>query len=238
MRTWPGTCFAVAGALVGSVAHAHVSISSGPAFAGAPYEATFNISHGCEGADTFQVEVRIPDGVVAVRPMDSVFGKAVVVKDPGDGKVKAVVWTKAPADVLPEDSQLYKFTLRATLPDAPFTTLFFPTIQHCRKADGTESMVQWVGATTGHDHDASGGTPPAEEPAPALFVLPQRSPGWNRYTVGQHVHDLTVFADAQIVWAGNAAYSPNPSVQELIAQEPDTQPLTVIHPGTEIWVKY
>jgi len=56
--------------------------------------------------------------------------------------------------------------------------------------------------------------------------------------VDQHVHDLTVFKDAAIVWAGTAAYSPNAHIMGLIQQEPDTQVLDAIHPGTEIWVKY
>jgi uncharacterized protein YcnI len=230
--------FAVAVSLLCTTAEAHVSIVSGPAFAGTSQDVTFNIGHGCNGADTFRVEVRIPEEVTSVRPLDSVFGKAVLSKDVATGKVTSVTWTKASADVLPGDTHLYRFTLRVGLPDKPFTPLFFPTIQSCRASDGTESTQEWIGTTTEHNHDSDAGTTPAVDPAPYVFLYPERVPGWNKYTVTEHVHDLTVFKDAQIVWAGTSAYSPNPNVQTMLSQEPNTQVLEAIHPGTEIWVKY
>ncbi|KFA91307.1 YcnI family protein [Archangium violaceum] len=235
MKAPSSTLFAVATVLLCHTAQAHISVTSGPAFAAKSQELTFKVGHGCNGADTYRVEIRIPDGVGGVRPLDSTFGKAVVSKD-GTGKITSVTWTKAAADVLPSDTQLYKFTLNAALPDTPFTPLFFPTIQTCRAADGTESTTEWVGTSTEHNHlrpeDSSA------YPAPYVFLLPARTPGWNKYTVEQHVHDLSVFADAQIVWAGSAAYSANPSTLQLIEKEPNTQVLSAIHPGTEIWVKY
>ncbi|MBU8895651.1 hypothetical protein DRW03_20170 [Corallococcus sp. H22C18031201] len=235
-----GTLFALAGSLLATSAQAHVSVTGpGPAVAGASFDADFTLSHGCSGADTFRVRIAIPEGVTSVRPMDSVFGKAVVEKDAATGNVTAVTWTKASADVLAADTQLYRFTLRAKMPGKPFTTLYFPTTQTCRAADGTESTVEWVGTSGGHDHEGGdAGTTPAAEPAPSLFLVPSRLPGWNKYTVTEHVHDLTVFKDALIVWSGTAAYSFNPVTQAQIEQEPGVQPLAEIHPGTDIWVKY
>ncbi|WP_437735649.1 YcnI family copper-binding membrane protein [Sorangium sp. So ce1335] len=230
-------CLIVAGSLfAATVAQAHISVS-GPAFAGATHEASFGVGHGCDGADTYRVKVQIPAGVTSVRPMDSTFGKAVLEKD-AEGNVTAVVWTKPIADVLPEDTSYYKLSLRFKVPETPFKTLYFPTVQTCRTADGTETIAEWV--DTSGDHGSHGEDPGGAEslPAPALTVLPPRAPGWNKYTVNEHVHDLSVFKDALIVWAGKAAYSPNPSTQSLIETEPDTEVLTMIHPGTEIWVKY
>lgn len=237
MKAHSSTLFAVAVVLLCHSAQAHISVTSGPAFAGKSQELTFKVGHGCAGADTYRLEVRIPEGVTGVRPLDSVFGKAVVSKDSASGRITSVTWTKAAADVLPGDTQLYKFTLSAALPDAPFTPLFFPTIQTCRAEDGTESVTEWVGTSTEH-HRQTGGAVAAANPAPYVFLLPPRTPGWNKYTVGQHVHDLSLFNDAQIVWAGSAAYSANPSTLQLIEKEPDTQVLDAIHPGTDIWVKY
>lgn len=238
MRTALPLTFAAAAAtlLASSAAKAHISVS-GPAFAGATHEAVFGVGHGCDGADTYRVKVQIPSGVTSVRPIDSVFGKAVLEKD-SEGNVKAVVWTKLPGDVLPADTNYYNLAVRFKVPDTPFKTLYFPTIQTCRTADGTETTAEWT-ATSG-DHDSHGGDTgeAAEHPAPALLILPPRMPGWNKYTVNEHVHDLSVFKDALIVWAGKAAYSPNPVTQSLIEAEPDTEVLTMIHPGTEIWVKY
>ena len=235
MRVPPSLWCAVTVSLLSPVAEAHIGVSApGPIIANTTQELTFVVGHGCGGADTLRVEIRIPEGVTGVRPVDAVFGKAVVKKDASD-KVTSVVWSKPVEDVLPSDTQLYKFSLRAKLPDTPFVPLFFPAIQTCRSAAGVETVVEWVGEDAGHGHRQAS---EAANPAPVAFLLPARAPGWNRYTVNQHVHDLSVFADAQIVWAGKAVYSPNTSIQGLIAQEQDVQPLSEIHPGTEIWVKY
>lgn len=205
-------------------AQAHVSLLTSPVYAGATQELVFNIGHGCSGADTVSLQVSIPDGVTTVRPLDAVWGKAVVTKDAASGNVTSVTWSKA--DALPSDTQLYRVSLSAKLPANPFTAVYFPAVQTCRAADGTETTVEWTSQTS------------SGEPAPVAFLLPARTPGWNKFTVGQHVTDLSVFKDAQIVWAGNAAYSPNATVMGLIAQEPNTQALSEITPGTDIWVKY
>ena len=235
MRVSPSLWCAVAVSLLSPVAEAHIGLSApGPIIANTTQELSFTVGHGCSGADTVRVEIRIPTGVGGVRPLDTPFGKAVVKKN-ASGVITSVVWTKPAEDVLPEDTQLYKFTLRAKLPDTPFAPLFFPTVQTCRSAAGVATTVEWVGEDTGHGHGLAA---EAASPAPYAFLLPARAPGWNKYTVPTHVHDLSVFHDAQIVWAGNAVYSPNTSIQGLIAQEQNTQPLSEIHPGTEIWIKY
>ncbi|AUX24073.1 hypothetical protein SOCEGT47_046060 [Sorangium cellulosum] len=239
MRTALHLCVAAAAAALftAPAAMAHISVS-GPAFAGATHEASFGVGHGCDGADTYRVKVQIPSGVTSVRPMDSAFGKAVLEKD-AEGNVTAVVWTKPSVeDVLPADTNYYKLTVRFSVPDTPFRVLHFPTIQTCRTADGVETTAEWVDASGDHGSHGTGGDAPAALPAPALMILPPRAPGWNKYTVNEHVHDLSVFKDALIVWAGKAAYSPNPVTRGLIEAEPDTEVLSEIHPGTEIWVKY
>jgi uncharacterized protein YcnI len=236
MRTALPLTLTAAALLAATAANAHISVS-GPAFAGATHEASFGVGHGCDGADTYRVKVQIPSGVTSVRPLDSVFGKAVLEKN-AEGNVTAVVWTKLTGDVLPADTNYYKLAVRFKIPETPFKTLYFPTLQTCRAADGTETTAEWIDTSGDHgSHDGSSGEE-AALPAPALLILPPRAPGWNKYTVSEHVHDLTVFKDALIVWAGKAAYSPNPVTQSLIEAEPDTEVLTAIHPGTEIWVKY
>lgn len=226
--------------LASSAAHAHVSVSTAaPAVAGATVEASFGVGHGCDGLDTYSVKVQIPAGVTGVMPVDNVFGKATVEKQ--DGVVTAVTWTRpSAADVLPADSHYHKLSLRMKLPATPFKTLFFPTIQTCGAPGSAQKVTEWVGMESEHNHGGASdaGAPAGPSPAPALFVHPPRFPGWNKYTVQEHVHDLTVFKDAQIVWAGTAAYSPNPATMSLIMSEPDTQVLSLIHPGTEIWVKF
>src|SRR5947209_10939720 len=55
-------------AFVGA-ASAHVTLETREAPVGAPYKAVLRVPHGCDGAATVAVRVRIPDGMIAVKPM-------------------------------------------------------------------------------------------------------------------------------------------------------------------------
>lgn len=222
--------FAGFAALVPSTAGAHVSIASGPAFANTSQEVAFGVGHGCAGADTVRVQIDVPAGVTSVRPETSDFGQADVETD-ATGTVVSVAWTKADASVLDADTQYYKLLVRLKAPDQPFTKLYFPAHQTCRAKDGSETVVDWVGIDETEDSTI--------EPAPTLYVLPARFPGWNKFTVGTAVDDLKgFFADAQIVWSGSKAYSINPTTSDLIAATSGTSALTSLAAGEQIWVKY
>jgi uncharacterized protein YcnI len=210
---------------------AHVSVA-GPGFAGKSQVLTFSIGHGCEGADTVRLEIAIPEEVTTVRAVPSVWGEAELTRNDAL-VVTAVAWSKAEARA--EDDQYYQFAIRISVPDMPFTTLYFPARQFCRAADGTETTVNWEALPADIEAAPMGMEP---EPAPALLVLPSRMPGWNKFTVGDAITDLSIFDDAQIVWAGDAAYSSNPETKNLIAAEADVDELTEIEAGAEIWVKY
>ena len=221
--------FAGFAAFVPLTAQAHVSIASGPAFANTSQEVTFGVGHGCDGADTYRVQVEIPPGVTSVRPETSDFGQVDVETDAA-GAVVSVTWTKSDASVLSKDTQYYKLLLRLKAPDQPFTTLYLPAHQTCRAADGTETTVDWVGID---------GSDSKVEPAPALRILPARFPGWNKFTASAAVDDLKgFFSDAEIVWVGSKAYSVNPATSEQIAATSGVSALTTIAEGEQIWVKY
>jgi periplasmic copper chaperone A len=218
----------VAALLASGGVSAHISISSGPATANKSQEVAFSVGHGCEGADTSAVTVEIPAGVTSVRPMSSDFGRVEVTTDDA-GVVTAVTWTKIASTVLPADIAFYKLVVRLKTPDQAFTTLFFPAHQTCTDAEGNESSVDWV---------ALEDTPDAE-PAPSLVVVAPRYPGWNKLTVSEDISDLAVyFADAQIVWKGDSAYSINPTTVELIGQTEGVTPLSSLRAKDEIWVRY
>jgi len=222
--------FAAFAGLFASTAHAHISIASGPAFANASGEVAFGVGHGCEGADTYRVQIDIPAGVTSVRPETSDFGQVDVETDAA-GTVVSVTWTKSDASVLDSDTQYYKLLVRLKAPDQAFTKIYFPAHQTCRAKDGTETVVDWVGIDEPADSTV--------EPAPTLYLLPARFPGWNKFTVNTAVDDLKgFFADAQIVWSGSKAYSINPATTELIAGTSGTSALTSIADGEQIWVKY
>lgn len=227
--------------LMCNTASAHVTVNGAGVVptANKTFEATLNVPHGCgddagNHFDTQRVETTIPTDFVSVLPVDATFGKATVIKNE-TGAVTKIVWAKTEAEVLPADDHFYKLTFRGKLPDKPFTKIAFPTVQHCIGTNGVALTSEWTATEDGeHDHNA----PNAENPAPTLFIYPARSPGWNKYTVNEHVHDLSVFADAEIVWAGTAAYSANAITLDLIKADTSVTVLDAIHPGTEIWVKY
>lgn len=221
-----GTGFFLAPAL----ASAHVAVASGPGFANTTQEITFGVGHGCAGADTYSVKIDIPAGVTSVRTLTSDFGRATVEKDAA-GNVTAVTWQKPDQNLLPGDTGYYKLTLRLKVPNAPFTTLYFPTHQTCKAGDGTITTVDWAAATE---------TPPeGTEPAPALRIVPARKPGWNRFTVPKALTELSAFfGDAEIVWKGTAAYSSNTATTELATTTSGVTALTELQANDEIWVKY
>jgi uncharacterized protein YcnI len=214
-------------------ADAHVSISSGIGTANVTQEVTFGVGHGCAGADTWAVKVTIPAGVTSVRPMRSDFGKVSIEKDTA-GAITGVSWQKAAADALDADIAYYKLVVRLKTPNAPFTTLVLPALQTCRAADGTLSTVNWS--------SLPGAPPPdggEDEPAPTLPLVPAHKAGWNKVTVPVAVVDLgTYFGDAQIVWKGSAAYSPNAATTDQIKATSGVTALTALAAGDEIWVKY
>ena len=216
---------AVAGFVLGStaIATAHVDVV-GPAFAGERQILTFTVGHGCTGADTVAVSVALPEEVTTMRALTGPFGEPQVTTSSA-GVPLAVGWAKANARA--GDDQFYTFQVRITVPDMPFTRIYFKARQTCRSATGEETIVDWS-ALPGEQG----------EPAAELLILPKRYPGWNKFTVPIQIDELTIFDDAQIVWSGDAAYSANPATMELIATEPDVEVLTTVPAASEIWVKY
>jgi periplasmic copper chaperone A len=222
-------------AALASVAHAHVSISSGPAAANKSQIITFAVGHGCEDSaakhlDTVKVRVTIPTGVTSVRALFSDFGKPTLIKS--SSTVTHVEWTKPTADLLDGDDGYYELKIRARVPDAPFTKLKFDVQQTCEDSTThAQVVVDWnadEGSTTG-------------EPAPMLTVVPARTTGWNKFTAPRDVTQEevpTYLGDALIVWRGTAAYSSNAITAALITTTPGVTALNGLAANDEIWVKY
>ena len=229
VRRLGGVLLAVAAWLTPAVALGHVSIASGPAFADASGVVVFAVGHGCAGHDTSRVDIEIPAGVTSVRPEAGGFGQVDVTTDDA-GTIVMVSFQKPDAAVLDADTQFYELKLRLKAPNAPFTTVHFPTHQTCGASDGTTEVVDWV---------ALDESDPDVEPAPALHVLPARFPGWNKFAVPRAVTELDAFfPDAQIVWQGSAAYSVNPTTVELIRGTDGVSLLEALAAGSDIWVRY
>jgi uncharacterized protein YcnI len=214
--------------LVPGAALAHPHIDSGPAIANKSGQfVTFGVSHGCSGKDTVKIEIAIPAGVASVRGFYGPFGAPKVTKD-GNNVVTMVTWEKTTFEI--GDNTYPDFTLRLRAPDVPFSQIQFNVTQTCRDATG-DTVVVWD-----KPDDTTGNA------APRLNVIPARVPGWNKLTVPKAVPDADIplyLGDAQIVWKGTAAYSPNAAVAALITMTPGVTALSGgLSAGDEIWVKY
>ena len=217
------------------VALAHTSLVEKTATAGSKYFGTLNVGHGCgaeDGShiDTYKLVLDVPDSVSTLsnadlRPMEATWGDASIVKDEA-GKITQLVWTKtadkirAGADA-EDDSWGYRASFTVRTPSAPFTKVVFPAVtQYCKLADGSADIsTPWTGTA-----------------APTLTLLPAHKAGWNKYDSPVDMTDADIkafFADALIVWVGEAAYSANPITDSAI-----TNKLTTISTGDVIWVKY
>lgn len=61
--------FGVMTAMVITPAFAHVTLESQEAKVGGGYKAVLRVPHGCKGSTTTSIRVKIPDGVIGVKPM-------------------------------------------------------------------------------------------------------------------------------------------------------------------------
>lgn len=162
---------AVFGCLVAlpSVALAHITLSQPEATAGGSYKATFRVGHGCEGAPTTAVRIRIPEGVIAVKPQPKPGWEITLTT----GKY-ARTYTRFGAEVsegvtevaftggnLP-DAYYDEFVLSTYLPASlEAGTLWFPVVQEC--PDG--AAERWIEIPVE-------GQPEPEGPAPGLKIVP------------------------------------------------------------------
>ena len=167
----PTIAAALAVFAVPNAALCHVTLETQRAVAGTAYKAVIRVPHGCDGSPTIAIHVRIPDGVIGVKPQ------------PKPGWSVNIVRAKLPAPVtnahghtvteavreidwsggrLPDDNY-DEFVMRLELPDTPNLTLFFPIVQQCEKG-----VHRWI-------EIPEGGRPRSDyrEPAPSLRLLPK-----------------------------------------------------------------
>jgi uncharacterized protein YcnI len=161
---------AFAAALFSSAASAHVTLETGEAPGGSTYKAVLRVGHGCEGKPTTALRVRIPEGVIAVKPMPkpgwqltTSTGKYERTYDyfgtPMTEGVTEIAWT---GSELP-DAWYDEFVFRARLTDlAPGTTVYFPVVQECAAG----AVHRWIevpeAGKTADDY---------QEPAPGVLII-------------------------------------------------------------------
>lgn len=150
-------------------ASAHVTLETDKAAADSTYKAVLRVGHGCEGKPTTAIRVRIPEGVIAVKPMPkpgwrlaTVTGKYARTYDyfgtPMAEGVTEVAWTGGD---LP-DAWYDEFVFRGRLAGlAPGAVVYFPVVQEC-----TEGAVhRWIEIPA-----AGRSADDYEEPAPGLTI--------------------------------------------------------------------
>jgi len=145
---------------------AHVTLETKQAQSDSTYKAVMRIAHGCDGEATLKVQIKIPEGVIKVKPMPkanwtlqtlnakyentySYHGKEVT-----DG-VKEIIWSGTL-----ENDHYDEFIFRARITDAfnAGDIVYFPAIQTC--ASGKN---EWIEIPVDEQK--------LKRPAPALEVL-------------------------------------------------------------------
>ena len=172
MRLAVGAAALMAALCVGTAAQAHITLEQREAPVGASYKAVFRVPHGCGASPTVKVRVRIPDGVIGVKPMPKPGWQLDVVKGQYDKAytmfhgsvsegVKEVDWSGR----LPDD-YYDEFVLSVYLTDelVPGHMLYFPVVQECENGIHRWIEIPQEGKSPG-DY---------KEPAPGLKLLPKR----------------------------------------------------------------
>jgi uncharacterized protein YcnI len=150
-------------------ASAHVVLEKREVAVGSYYKAVFQVGHGGDGSPTTAIEVKLPDGVIAAKPMPKPGWTLTLTKGAyaqqhahhghavSEG-VRSIRWTGQ----LP-DEHYDEFVVNMMVTDTltPGSTLYFPVIQTC--APGTTNWVDRPEA----------GKPVSKTPAPGLRLLPK-----------------------------------------------------------------
>ncbi len=148
---------------------AHVSFENGQATPNSTYKATLRIPHGCDGKPTLKVRVRIPEGIVAVKPMPKAGWKLETTKgayvrayqvqgEAVSEGVTDIVWTGSL-----DDGHYDEFVFQARFTDAyqPGATVHFPVVQEC---DGVAEEWTQVPAAGEDPHSL-------KSPAPGVRIV-------------------------------------------------------------------
>lgn len=143
-------------------AKAHVTIDPKNAPAGEYAKLIFRVPHGCDGSPTTKLTIRVPEGVVSVKPQvhpgwkistkTAKYAKPVELhgKEVLEG-ISEVTWSGG----LLDDAYMDEFGLSVKLPNKPGEKLLFPAIQGCKKGKS-----EWI-AEKVDGHGGHGGPLPA-----------------------------------------------------------------------------
>ena len=156
-----------------SDAHAHVTANPNEAHAGGYFRTALRVGHGCSGAATTAVRVKIPDGVHSVRPQAKP-GWSIEIRmrkldkpaEVGHGRtvteaVDEIAWRGGPL----ADAHFDEFGLSMRLPAEAPQTLYFPVVQECESG-----VHRWIEIPEGGQKWDD-----LKQPAPYLRLHPPKS---------------------------------------------------------------
>jgi periplasmic copper chaperone A len=148
---------------------AHVTLEQNQATIGTSYKAVLRVPHGCDGSATTAIRVRIPEGVLDVKPMPKPGWTVAIIRGKYSSThslhhaqvsegVTEVDWSggKLPDEYY--DEFVFQSYLASDLEAGQM--LYFPVVQECEKG-----VHKWVEVpTAGSNHP---------EPAPGLKLVPK-----------------------------------------------------------------
>jgi periplasmic copper chaperone A len=170
-------------ALIGAVvvafaipAAAHVTLETQEAKIGEPYKAVLRVPHGCEGTATTALRVRIPGGLIAVKPMPKPGWTLATTTGKYDKTytffhnaklsegVTEIVWSGGKLPDAWYDEFVFQGFVAGDL--EPGRPLYFPVVQECEKG-----AHRWIEIPAAGKSAAD-----YPEPAPVLRLLPRPAP--------------------------------------------------------------
>jgi periplasmic copper chaperone A len=159
-----------------SVASAHVSLERDEAPVGSSYKGVLRIPHGCSGSPTTAVRVRLPAGIIAVKPMPKPGWQLDVVtgKYPKPYSLRGATVSEGVTEIAWSggrllDSHYDEFVFIGTIAEemGAGQTIYFPVVQQCEKG-----VHRWIEIPKGAHSDGHGDG--SSQPAAALRLLPKR----------------------------------------------------------------
>jgi len=163
----------IGASVVGFVAPAaaHVTLEHQQARVSAPYKAVLRVPHGCDGTATIAIRVKIPEGVIGVKPMPKSGWTLTTVTDrypkPYDlfhrqvtEGVTEISWSGGKLPDAWYDEFVFQGFLASDL--EPGKTIYFPVVQECEKG-----VHRWIEIPAAGKSAAD-----YPEPAPGLNLLP------------------------------------------------------------------
>jgi len=161
-----------------SPSFAHVTLENEQAPVGSAYKAVLQVSHGCGDSPTTAIRVRIPEGILAVKPMpkagwklDVVTGKYAKPYSVRDAKisegVSEIAWSGGNLANAFYDEFVFTAAIASELEAGQ--TVYFPVVQQCERG-----VQRWIEIPAGESRGHGGGHGEGPQTAPGLKLLPRR----------------------------------------------------------------